>query len=109
MAGPAAIGLTVGLGGCAMDPEPTEGVSKMEAEQGKADGFTEDQQFFIAVGQAWCGKSSEADIKRRLVIDGNPPARFRVNGALSNLPEFAEAFSCGEGTPMRRATTCELW
>jgi hypothetical protein len=41
MAGPAAIGLTMGLGGCAMDTEPTPDVSKADAEEGKADGFTD--------------------------------------------------------------------
>ena len=27
-----------------------------------ADGFTEDQQFFLAVGQAWCSKDRPAEI-----------------------------------------------
>ena len=34
---------------------------------------------------------------------------FRVVGALSNLPEFSAAFSCAEGTPMRRANACSIW
>lgn len=74
-----------------------------------ADGFTEDQQFFIAVGQAWCSKSREEDVRRRVLTDPHSPPRFRVIGALSNLPELAEAFSCEAGTPMHPTNTCEVW
>jgi putative endopeptidase len=74
-----------------------------------ADGFTEDQQFFIAVGQAWCSKDRPDEIKRRLVVDPHAPPKFRVYGALRNFPEFAAAFQCAEGTPMRPAKTCSVW
>jgi putative endopeptidase len=30
-------------------------------------------------------------------------------GPLSNSPDFAAAFSCAEGTPMRRANACGVW
>lgn len=74
-----------------------------------ADGFTEDQQFFLATGQAWCSKGREEF--ERLMANVNPhsPPRFRINGPLSNLPEFAQAFSCKEGTPMHPAKTCSVW
>lgn len=74
-----------------------------------ADGFTEDQQFFLAHGQGWCTKMREEF--ERLLVQTNPhsPPRFRVNGPLMNMPEFAEAFSCGPGTPMRPAKTCSVW
>lgn len=74
-----------------------------------ADGLTEDQQFFVSVGQAWCNKTREAETRRRIVIDSHAPPEFRVKGALRNLPEFAEAFQCAEGTPMHPASTCEIW
>jgi endothelin-converting enzyme/putative endopeptidase len=32
-----------------------------------------------------------------------------VNGPLSNLPDFAAAFSCKAGDPMVRAERCEVW
>ena len=38
----------------------------------------------------------------KVVVDPHSPARFRVNAPLANLPEFLEAFGCGEGTPMNR-------
>lgn len=74
-----------------------------------ADGFTEDQQFFLAVGQAWCSKDRPAEVTRRLVVDPHAPPKFRVYGSLRNLPEFAQAFSCAAGTPMRPTETCSVW
>jgi putative endopeptidase len=74
-----------------------------------ADGFTEDQQFFIAVGQAWCSRDRIAETQRRLISDPHAPPKFRVYGALRNLKEFAEAFSCAPGTPMHPARTCSVW
>jgi putative endopeptidase len=75
----------------------------------KAGGFTEDQQFFLGVGQAWCSKLSDEVARLRAQTDPHSPPRFRVNGSLSNLPEFAAAFSCEEGTPMRRQNACTVW
>ena len=74
-----------------------------------ADGFSEDQQFFLAVGQAWCGRERPAETERRLTVDPHSPSKFRVYGALRNLPEFADAFRCVAGTPMRPAKTCTVW
>lgn len=74
-----------------------------------ADGFSEDQQFFLATGQIWCAKVREAEARKRVQTDPHSPPKFRVNGALSNLPAFAEAFSCAEGTPMNPVDRCEVW
>lgn len=74
-----------------------------------ADGFTEDQVFFLAAGQAWCTKMRPAEAQRRLAVDPFSPAKFRIYGALRNLPEFAKAFSCAPGTPMHPAQTCSIW
>lgn len=74
-----------------------------------ADGFTEDQQFFLGVGQAWCGRDRPAEVARRLLADEHAPAKLRVYGALRNLGAFAEAFRCAPGTPMRPAQTCSVW
>jgi predicted metalloendopeptidase len=74
-----------------------------------ADGFTEDQQFFIGVGQAWCYKARPEETQRLLTVDPHSPPKFRIYGALRNLPEFAQAFSCAQGTPMRPADSCSVW
>ena len=75
----------------------------------RADGFDEDQQFFIALGQAWCGHASAAETRRRLPVATQPPPRLRINGTLRNVAEFATAFSCAEGSQMRPANVCEIW
>ena len=75
----------------------------------RAEGLSEDQVFFIASGQAWCSKARDAEVERRITVDNHSPPNFRVFGALSSVPEFAEAFSCQQGTAMNPADRCEVW
>ncbi len=35
--------------------------------------------------------------------------RWRVDGVVSNMPEFASAFSCAPGAPTAPAKRCKLW
>jgi endothelin-converting enzyme/putative endopeptidase len=74
-------------------------------------GFTPDQQFFLGFAQSWCASFREENVRLRAATDPHAPPRFRVNGPLSNLPEFAAAFECEEGSPMVRpaAARCEVW
>jgi endothelin-converting enzyme/putative endopeptidase len=75
------------------------------------DGFTPDQQFFIAWGQ-WRGDEIRPETQRLMVQgDPHPIAKFRVIGPLSNLAAFAQAFSCPSGAPMVRSSAdrCEVW
>jgi putative endopeptidase len=74
-----------------------------------ADGFTEDQLFFLAVGQAWCSKQRDEESRRRVMSDPHAPPFARVNGSLSDLPEFAEAWSCEAGATMAPADRCQVW
>jgi putative endopeptidase len=75
------------------------------------DGFTPDQQFFIAWGQ-WRGDEIRPETQRKMVQgDPHPIAKYRVIGPLSNLPAFAEAFGCKKDSAMVRAPgeRCEVW
>jgi putative endopeptidase len=74
-----------------------------------ADGFTEDQQFFLGFGQAWCAKMRPDFEKLLATIDVHSPARWRVNGALSATPEFGKAFHCKAGAKMVPAAQCVVW
>ncbi len=74
-----------------------------------ADGFTEDQQFFLAAGQAWCAKGRDEYMRTLVQTNEHAPPKFRVNGSVSSMPEFAQAFSCAEGTPMHPAKACSVW
>jgi putative endopeptidase len=75
------------------------------------DGFTPDQQFFLSWGQ-WRGDETRPETQRKMVQgDPHPIAKFRVNGPLSNLPEFSKAFSCKSGDAMVRPKVdrCQVW
>jgi endothelin-converting enzyme/putative endopeptidase len=75
------------------------------------DGFTPEQQFFIAWGQT-TGAAMRIEAQRKLVSgDPHPVPKFRVVGPLSNSPEFQRAFSCNTGAPMVRPPEkrCVVW
>jgi endothelin-converting enzyme/putative endopeptidase len=75
------------------------------------DGFTPDQQFFIAWGQ-FRGDEVRPEFARMMVQgDPHPIAKYRVIGPLSNMPAFAKAFSCKAGVAMVRPAEkrCEVW
>lgn len=82
-----------------------------KAPEEKTRGFTPEQQLFIGYAQAWCGSMRPEMQRVRVKTDPHSPARFRVIGPLSNMPEFAQAFECKEGQPMVRpaADRCEIW
>jgi putative endopeptidase len=76
----------------------------------KLGGYDEAQQFFLGWGQIWC--ENETPEVERLQAQTNPHAidRFRVNGTVSNMPEFQKAFGCKEGLPMvRGGKACQTW
>jgi endothelin-converting enzyme/putative endopeptidase len=75
------------------------------------DGFTPEQQFFIAWGQ-WRGDATRPETQRTMVQgDPHPIAKYRVIGPLSNLPAFQQAFDCKADAPMVRSSEkrCEVW
>ncbi len=76
---------------------------------GKIDGFAPLQRLFLGWAQVWCGDMREAESKQRATTDPHSPGRFRVNGVVSNMPEFREAFSCKAGAPMAPEKTCRVW
>ncbi|KAI6196414.1 Neprilysin-1 [Aphelenchoides besseyi] len=71
--------------------------------------YTNDQIFFIAYAQTWCGRSKPEAAIRQLLIDPHSPMRFRVNGVLQNQPEFGTAFRCGANANMAPAKRCRVW
>src|SRR5439155_1026567 len=64
------------------------------------DGFTPEQQFFVAWGQ-FRGDEIRPETQRLMVqSDPHPIAKYRVIGPVSNLAAFQEAFACKDGAPM---------
>ncbi len=78
--------------------------------QGK-DSVEADRAFFLGAAQIWCGQRRPENARVRVRVDPHSPPKWRVNGPMSNLPEFARAFSCPAGSPMVRpeGKRCEVW
>jgi predicted metalloendopeptidase len=77
----------------------------------KIDGFTPEQRFFLSHASVWRDLMRPEEQRRRVNIDPHSPGMWRVNGPLSNLDEFAQAFDVPEGAPMRRpaAERVSIW
>ncbi len=67
------------------------------------EGFTGSQRVFMGWGQVWRNLQREEALRQQLVTGPHSPARYRVIGVLSNMPEFYEAFGVSEGDAMYRA------
>ena len=78
---------------------------------GEIDGFTAEQRFFLGYAQSYA--SNMRPQFERLLTGSDPHAlgRFRVNGPLSNMAQFAAAFNCKSGDPMVRPAgeSCRIW
>lgn len=85
----------------------------MMANEGKDDSEEERvaraQRFFVAYGQSFCTNSREEEQRLRAVTDVHSPGKFRVNGVVANIPEFAQAFSCPANAPLVNKKVCRVW
>jgi predicted metalloendopeptidase len=73
-----------------------------EARNQKLDGFTPEQRFFLGFAQIWRSVQRDEDLKLQVNTNPHSPARYRVNGPLSDLVEFQKAFDIPDGSPMVR-------
>ncbi len=73
------------------------------------DGYTPEQRFFIAYAQIWCQNVTPAQARYRALTDPHSPGQYRVNGVVSNMPEFQQTWGCKAGQPMVRTTACRVW
>jgi endothelin-converting enzyme/putative endopeptidase len=75
------------------------------------DGLTPEQRFFVGFAQWDCANERPDDLRVRVATDPHSPAKYRINGVVVNMPEFAKAFACKAGQPMVRAAekTCKVW
>jgi endothelin-converting enzyme/putative endopeptidase len=75
------------------------------------DGLTAEQRFFVGFAQ-WACENTRPQRQRELALtDPHSPARFRINGVVVNMPEFARAFSCRARAPMTKppGAACSIW
>ena len=75
----------------------------------KIDGFTPQQRLFLGWGQVWCQNQTDEFARLMALNNEHSPGRYRVNGVVSNMPEFQKAWGCKAGQPMVRQNACHVW
>ena len=76
---------------------------------GSVEGFTPDQRFFVGMAQWACENERPENLRVQAATDPHSPGFARINGIVSNMPQFQHAFSCKVGQPMVHAPTCKVW
>ncbi len=76
---------------------------------GKRDGYTPQQRFFIAFGQVWCQNATEQSARVLAKTDPHSSGEWRVKGTVQNFDEFGKAFGCKVGQPMMPQNSCRVW
>lgn len=59
-----------------------------------------DRTFFTRWATVWATKMTDAEAKRRLLVDPHAPARMRCNNPVRNIEAFGIAFGAGSGDAM---------
>ena len=73
------------------------------------DGFTPEQRFFIAYAQSFATNYTPQTLRLLMQSDPHPPAAYRVNATVADMPEFASAFGCKARDAMVPAKRCTVW
>ncbi len=73
------------------------------------DGFTPDQRFFIGFAQWACENQRPEQLRMNAVTNPHSPGDARINGIVTNMPQFATAFQCAKTAPMVKANVCKVW
>ena len=73
------------------------------------DGFTPEQRVFLGWAQVWCENRRPEALRMMAQTNPHSPGRYRVNGVVTNMPEFQKAFSCKADAPMVRQKACRVW
>ncbi|MGD8426518.1 MAG: M13 family metallopeptidase [Balneolaceae bacterium] len=77
----------------------------------KIAGLTPEQRFFLGYALAWMIHERPEAIANQIRSDVHSPAKFRVNGPLSDMPEFYDAFDVEKGDAMWRpdSVRVKIW
>lgn len=83
---------------------------KMSSEHA-SDDHARDQAFFTAYAQLWCSELRPEALANYVAENPHAPPRVRVNRALADMPELANAFSCKDGDAMTKKPSdrCDVW
>jgi predicted metalloendopeptidase len=99
------------LGGLAVAYRAFEKSLEGKPRPADIDGFPPQQRFFLGYAQIWADNMRPEYARLLANTNPHPIPRFRVNGPLSNLPAFAQAFHCNAGDAMVRPANerCQIW
>jgi putative endopeptidase len=77
----------------------------------KLGGYTPEQRFFLGWARVWRNLQTESDLRTQVQTDPHSPAQWRINGPLSNLKEFQDAWGCKGSDAMVRpeAQRVRIW
>jgi putative endopeptidase len=77
---------------------------------GSAQGFTNDQRFFIAFGQNWRTKQRPEALRRSILTDGHAPGQYRAD-TVRNIDAWYSAFNVkpGEKLYLAPAERVRVW
>ncbi len=87
------------LGGVVMGYEAFKKTPQYKNNE-KISNLTPDQRYFLAYGYAWMINLKDEALATQIMTDVHAPAQFRINGPLSNMPEFYKAFNVKAGNKM---------
>ena len=93
---------TADLGGLTIAYRAMERSMAGKPRPAAVNGFTPEQEFFLSWAQVWRQNVRPAFARTLALTDPHSPGKWRVDGPMSNMPEFAAAFHCQAGDPMVR-------
>jgi predicted metalloendopeptidase len=98
------------IGGVKLGYAALQAWEKAHPDEHRAvEGFTDEQLFFLGYAQGWCSKETPQFLEMLARTNPHSPARWRVDGPMSDVPAFARAYQCKPGTPMNSGKVCSVW
>jgi putative endopeptidase len=75
------------------------------------EGLTPEQRFFVGLAQWACENERPENLRVMAATNPHSPGKYRINGVVVNMPEFAEAFQCKAGSPLfkKPEDVCKVW
>ncbi|HEX2617937.1 MAG TPA: M13 family metallopeptidase [Flavobacteriales bacterium] len=80
------------LGGVTIAYHALERSMKDKPEPALIDGYDWRHRFFLGYGQIWCMNQTPEALRNQVETNPHSPSRFRVNGSLGQLKEFADVW-----------------
>ncbi|HEY1089458.1 MAG TPA: M13 family metallopeptidase, partial [Burkholderiaceae bacterium] len=77
----------------------------------KRDGLSPAQRFFVGFAQWDCNDARPEALRVQARTNPHSPGRYRINGVVVNMPEFAQAFHCKPGQALVKPAKqrCQVW